>query len=373
MEINTSPTTHTCTFRWRLHHFSHLQNHHMVTSPLLHCGNASWFILFYPKLRSKTSRHETYSRDITYDSANHEENEDTLGFFLKLEDSVLSSYTVVWEIYLESSESATDKHFYHKMIGILGPQNKGHKTEMGWDNFLPATIISSKECQEYSLLDNDTLVVNIKLQVSLRKELDKSEDVNNILVIRTLSQDLWQSYQKGEGDLVLRTGDSEFFRVHRFLLQIRVPLLAQVEHHSFREGQDACLTFPDITDQVLRSFVFFLYTDTVPCIEQEGMAESLLKFIHPYQMTSLLLYCERYLCHHMNTQNALELLFLADLYQCSNLKESAFSLVLQSASLYSQDYQKSTSNWSNLLRHPSLFQELCARALQVSPVSLSKS
>ena len=116
--------------------------------------------------------------------------------------------------------------------------------------------------------------------------------------------------------------DGETFPCHKFMLGARSDVFKAMltESPTFRENQEGLLTIEDTTAETMKSFLYFLYTDTVPPQEMTG---SLLILADKYNVTRLADVCSRQIMSNINVDNVLELLYTSYLINDDKLLDAA--------------------------------------------------
>jgi hypothetical protein len=112
--------------------------------------------------------------------------------------------------------------------------------------------------------------------------------------------------------------------VHRLVLSIRSPVLKTMLNVGLRESATAELRITDFDVPVVQDFVRFLYTGNCDATPH---AEQLLALAHRYQMPDLQRLCEYSLQSGLTPANALDVLALADLYSCSDLRKAVMDYI----------------------------------------------
>ncbi|XP_065200076.1 speckle-type POZ protein B-like [Planococcus citri] len=179
-----------------------------------------------------------------------------------------------------------------------------------------------------------------------------------------LSQDLGVLLEDQKlTDVVLSVGGKEF-RAHKAILAARSPVFAAMFEHNMKEKRLNKVVITDVTDEVLREMLRFIYTGKVQNLAT--MADSLLAAADKYDLERLKVMCEEALCGSMTTDNAANILILADLHNAEQLKAQTIEYINSHASEVID-----TASWKVLIQsHPYLIAEVFrAMALQQAPSS----
>ncbi|RLN16536.1 hypothetical protein C2845_PM02G13420 [Panicum miliaceum] len=122
----------------------------------------------------------------------------------------------------------------------------------------------------------------------------------------------------------------EAFSAHRFLLAARSRVFKAELWGAMKEG--AAIGDPVRVDgmlpQVFKALLHFVYTDSLPRMEEAVMAQHLLEAADRYDMQRLKLICEDKLCRHLDVSTAAATLVLAELHHCRGLKEACIDFLI---------------------------------------------
>jgi speckle-type POZ protein len=98
-------------------------------------------------------------------------------------------------------------------------------------------------------------------------------------------------------------------------------------------ARGCCITIDDMMPSVFKSLVEFIYTDSLPEMEEdeEGeealMVQNLLEAADRYDMRRLKLICEDRLCTLINVSTASTTLALAEQHSCHGLKQACIEFL----------------------------------------------
>ncbi|GBN47385.1 Speckle-type POZ protein [Araneus ventricosus] len=143
-----------------------------------------------------------------------------------------------------------------------------------------------------------------------------------------ISQDLWNLYAEHVlCDLELKTETSSFF-VHKIVLCARSPVFLAMLSRDMKEKRNECIDIEDIMDDILKKFLFFLYTDTFEDLEWEAVI-GLYYAADKYHVERLKILCSSFLLKNIDVENVCELLLLADRHHDSDFKRRVEDFILQ--------------------------------------------
>uniref|UniRef100_A0A0D9XJW3 BTB domain-containing protein n=1 Tax=Leersia perrieri TaxID=77586 RepID=A0A0D9XJW3_9ORYZ len=139
--------------------------------------------------------------------------------------------------------------------------------------------------------------------------------------------------EKG-ADVVFEVG-GETFAGHRCVLAARSPVFNAELYGLMKEGDTAgVVRIEDMEAQVFKLLLRFVYTDSLPQMEEEDvMCQHLLVAADRYNLQRLKLICEEKLCEYISVSTALNILALADQHHCDGLKKACFNFLGSAANL----------------------------------------
>ncbi|KAK1263182.1 BTB/POZ domain-containing protein [Acorus gramineus] len=115
-------------------------------------------------------------------------------------------------------------------------------------------------------------------------------------------------------------------RAHKAVLISRSPVFKAMLENEMEESRSGTIKIADVSYDVLRSFVHYLYTAEV--LLDERMACDLLVLAEKYQVKHLKSYCEKFMTSKVNSENAIMTFAFAHQHNAPHLLESALSLIL---------------------------------------------
>ncbi|XP_028981939.1 speckle-type POZ protein B-like [Diachasma alloeum] len=120
-------------------------------------------------------------------------------------------------------------------------------------------------------------------------------------------------------DVTILVGNEKFF-AHKLLLSVRSTVFAAMfEHKEMSENCKNEVKIDDMEPAIVKAMLEFIYTDKVSDLEIQ--ARKLLKVSDKYDLHRLRVMCEEILYKTLTSDNAAEILVLADLNHSQKLKE----------------------------------------------------
>ncbi|RCV29512.1 hypothetical protein SETIT_6G019700v2 [Setaria italica] len=189
-------------------------------------------------------------------------------------------------------------------------------------------------------LRDDCLV--IECDVTVIKEPLVTEDATKPLEIQVPPSDLPDDFgrllETREGaDMILKV-QGEYFLAHRIVLVARSPVLsAELRGTAVAEHNRGCITIEDMQPAVFRALLHFIYTDSLPGMddlnvdETHDMVKHLFVAADRYAMERLRSLCMGILCTSLDDSTVDSTLALAEQYDCSELKDVCFKHVNSSS------------------------------------------
>ncbi|KAG7172252.1 roadkill-like [Homarus americanus] len=179
-----------------------------------------------------------------------------------------------------------------------------------------------------------------------------------------LSDDLGSLFESQRfSDVTLSVSGREF-QAHKAILAARSPVFAAMFAHEMEERKHNRVEIQDVDHEVLREMLRFIYTGKATNLEK--MADDLLAAADKYALERLKVMCEEALCTNLSTENAADVLILADLHSADQLKAQAIEFI----NTHATDVME-TQGWKSMIQsHPHLIAE-AFRALatqQIPPI-----
>jgi len=133
---------------------------------------------------------------------------------------------------------------------------------------------------------------------------------------------LWESGTLS--DFTIKVNEKEF-KVHKAVLGANSIVFRKMFAHDMKENIKNEMEITDFTSSVIEEFLLFVYMAQVPETDENLM--DLFAISARYEVDKLRNYCESKIKLNLNEDNAIDIMSLANLYNCEELKLQAFSYV----------------------------------------------
>ncbi|KAK8956374.1 BTB/POZ domain-containing protein [Platanthera guangdongensis] len=136
------------------------------------------------------------------------------------------------------------------------------------------------------------------------------------------------------------SGDTSIFTLtaavaaHRAVLICRSPVFKAMLENEMEESKTCTIKIHDVSYDVLRSFVKYLYT--AEALLDEEMACNLLVLAEKYQVKPLKAFCEKFMTSKVNNENAIVSYAFAHQHGAKQLIETALSLIVDNMGVLTQ-------------------------------------
>ncbi|KAJ1288784.1 hypothetical protein BS78_02G114600 [Paspalum vaginatum] len=117
---------------------------------------------------------------------------------------------------------------------------------------------------------------------------------------------------------------------HRFILASRSPVFRAMLENEMEESRSGVIKIYDVSYDVLRTFVHYMYT--AEALLDEQMASDLLVLAEKYEVKQLKTYCEKLLTSKVNNDNAIVHYAFAHRHSAKQLLEASLSVVMDNMS-----------------------------------------
>ncbi|CAL9110239.1 unnamed protein product, partial [Musa acuminata var. zebrina] len=111
-----------------------------------------------------------------------------------------------------------------------------------------------------------------------------------------------------------------------FDFSLRSPVFKAMLENEMEESRSGIIKIYDVSYDVLRSFVHYLYTAEV--LLDEHMACDLLILAEKYQVKHLKIFCEKFMTSKVNSENAVASYAFAHRHNAKQLLEASLSLIM---------------------------------------------
>ncbi|XBH89375.1 hypothetical protein VPH35_081292 [Triticum aestivum] len=194
---------------------------------------------------------------------------------------------------------------------------------------------------EWMYLRNDCLVIECEVSV-IKEPLEAHVPPSHLL------DNLAKLLDGKKGADVTFKVQGEVFSAHKVLLATQSAVFDAEFYGPMGDKGAQDITIDDMQPAVFKSFLHFIYTDSMPSMDdledddKREMVKHLLVAADKYAMERMKLICEGMLCKSLDVENVATILALADQHNCSNLKDACiefmFSLNRMNDVIASQGY-----------------------------------
>uniref|UniRef100_A0A1E1WJI1 BTB domain-containing protein n=1 Tax=Pectinophora gossypiella TaxID=13191 RepID=A0A1E1WJI1_PECGO len=152
-------------------------------------------------------------------------------------------------------------------------------------------------------------------------------------------------------DFVIESADGDKFRVHKVLLLAHSEVFKAMLKEDTAESQNNYVKLVDVCTDDLRGILEFVYTGTIKDIDAANFF-NLLMLADQYNLKGLRELAQYTLSQQLCTDNALEVLVVADMYNSDILKQTTLKFIKKNvASLKSSTFKE--------IKNADLIRELC--------------
>ncbi|CAN6214993.1 unnamed protein product [Urochloa humidicola] len=199
-----------------------------------------------------------------------------------------------------------------------------------WGTF---SIKKSSEIEASSYLRDDCLVIqcNVNVIKEPRVEPEFVVQVPPSELLDNLGKLLLHEGMKG-ADVTFKVKD-ELFPAHKIVLAMRSPVFDAEFYGPMAEDTRQYLTIEDMHPDVFSALLHFIYTDSMPSMEEfdasdrKEMVRHLLVAADRYAVERLKLICEGILCKSISVEDVDTSLALADMHGCHNLRNACVAFI----------------------------------------------
>ncbi|XP_077213658.1 BTB/POZ domain-containing protein [Tasmannia lanceolata] len=182
------------------------------------------------------------------------------------------------------------------------------------DEYEPVDAGTCKECYEEAS----------ETEEELKREI---EDLKSKVTFLKLSSPS-DNYSSFFTDIVLEATDEEATRAihaHKAVLVSKSPVFKAMLENEMEESRSGTIKISDVSYDVLRSFVHYLYTAEV--LLDELLAYELLVLAEKYEVKHLKAICEKFITSKVNNDNAVMSFAFAHRHNAKQLLEAALSFI----------------------------------------------
>ncbi|KAL6639639.1 hypothetical protein ACP70R_023369 [Stipagrostis hirtigluma subsp. patula] len=127
-----------------------------------------------------------------------------------------------------------------------------------------------------------------------------------------------------------RAPDTPAVPAHRVILASRSPVFRAMLENEMEESRSGVIKIYDVSYDVLRAFVHYMYT--AEALLDEQMASDLLVLAEKYEVKHLKAYCEKFITSKVNNDSAIAHYAFAHRHSAKQLLEASLSVILDNMS-----------------------------------------
>uniref|UniRef100_A0A0D9WXD9 BTB domain-containing protein n=1 Tax=Leersia perrieri TaxID=77586 RepID=A0A0D9WXD9_9ORYZ len=124
--------------------------------------------------------------------------------------------------------------------------------------------------------------------------------------------------------------DTPAVPAHRVILASRSPVFRAMLENEMEESRSGIIKIYDVSYDVLRAFVHYMYT--TEALLDEQMASDLLVLAEKYEVKNLKAYCEKFLTSKVSNDNAITHYAFAHRHSAKQLLETSLSAIMDNMS-----------------------------------------
>ena len=195
-------------------------------------------------------------------------------------------------------------------------------------------FIKREELESSACLKDDCFSIRCDVSVAMGFRAQPSGTATPFFVVTppppssssNMAQHLGRILETGKGaDVTFEVG-GEKFAAHRFLLAARSSVFSAQLFGPLKENDARCIIqISDMEAKVFKMMLHFIYTDTLPRIDDSEvteMAQHLFVAADRYNLERLKLICQHKLCSYMDARMVATTLAIAEQHGCDELKEA---------------------------------------------------
>ncbi|CAL4997566.1 unnamed protein product [Urochloa decumbens] len=226
-----------------------------------------------------------------------------------------------------------------------------------FSRFAPQTdlFMNRVEFEASPYLRDDHLTIQCIVTVRKEPQVSAPAVLNEIEVPPSnIALHLGNLLDAGDGVDVTFSVGGETFSAHKAVLAMRSPVFKAELFGRMREAKEQLVTIEEMQPEVFRSLLHFIYTDTLPGMDDpEGdvnrdMIHHLLVAAGRYAVDRLKLVCQSILCKNLDAETVSATLALAYQHNCDRLKDICLEFITSSATV--MDSVVATQGYKNLKR-----------------------
>lgn len=134
-------------------------------------------------------------------------------------------------------------------------------------------------------------------------------------------------------DFIIKSQDGKEFPVHRIVLSIQSEVFRAMLQEDMTESRTGRVTLVDVASEDLQILIEFMYTSTIKVIENINFP-TILMLADRYNLVGMRKLCDHILIDQLAADSALDILVLADRYDCSDVKSKALRFIKLNKELF---------------------------------------
>ncbi|CAL4997540.1 unnamed protein product [Urochloa decumbens] len=205
--------------------------------------------------------------------------------------------------------------------------------------YAPQTSLFKKrsELEDSGYLKDDRLVIDCVITVVTELRVSESKFRRRIEVPPSdIGKCLGKLLDAEEGADVTFSVGGETLAAHKLVLAMRSPVFKAELYGPMREGSAKLVTIEDMQPAVFRALLHFIYTDSLPDMDDLGqdanceMMRHLLVAANRYGVDRLKLVCQSIMCDKIDVKNVATTLGLAYQHDCNLLYDVCLEYISSS-------------------------------------------
>ena len=166
-------------------------------------------------------------------------------------------------------------------------------------------------------LVNDTLTLSITASARFLAEKSKEPEIPGLLSIGKVS------------DMIIKASDGIEFKVHKAILTSRSEYFKSMfDHDNVLESKQNLIEITDFKSNVVHEMLCYLYANEV---HLDDCVVELLALSDKYNMKELQIKCENRLARDLKSDNALDVLHIAEMYNAKYLATKTRKFILKNS------------------------------------------
>ncbi|KAK1608769.1 hypothetical protein QYE76_032442 [Lolium multiflorum] len=273
-------------------------------------GGYDWCVLYYP-------------------DGNRSDNKDYVSVLVELQ-SKKSAVRALYDLRLTNQATGKSSLLFSRPSSFPPFNSCKDEPPRGPARFMRRDLL---EASPY--LHDDCLVIECDVTVIKETQVVPAYKTSEIQVPPSdLSDNLAKLLQGKKGtDLTIKVSGGEVFHAHKIVLAMRSPVFDAELFGPMGGKEKQCIEIEDMQPTVFRAFLHFIYTDSLPAMDDfdnndsKELVKHLLVAADRYAMERLKLMCESILCKSLDAKSLAATLALSDQHHCTKLKDACIRYI----------------------------------------------